>query len=106
MPELMAQVDRIERQVALISTNLGIPYDYPGNAETPPEVIELAQRGDQKGAVAKYRELTGVRTAGSAARRSRRSSGNCRERGRRSPTAARRDRAGPGRLTCTGGAGG
>ena len=60
MPELMAQVDRIERQVALISEHLGIPYDYPGNAETPPEVIELAQRGDQKGAVAKYRELTGA----------------------------------------------
>ena len=60
MPELMAQVDRIERQVALISEHLGIPYDYPANAETPPEVIELAQRGDQKGAVAKYRELTGA----------------------------------------------
>jgi hypothetical protein len=49
MPELMAQVDRVERQVALISEHLGMPYDYPGNAETPPEVIELAQRGDQKG---------------------------------------------------------
>jgi ribosomal protein L7/L12 len=60
MPELMAQVDRIERQVALVSEHLGIPYDYPGNAATPPEVIELAQRGDQKGAVAKYRQLTGA----------------------------------------------
>jgi ribosomal protein L7/L12 len=60
MPELMAQVDRIERQVALISEHLGIQYDYPGNAATPPEVIELAQRGDQKGAAAKYRELTGA----------------------------------------------
>jgi len=60
MPELMAQVDRIERQVALVSEHLGIPYDYPGNAATPPEVIELAQRGDQKGALAKYRELTGA----------------------------------------------
>jgi ribosomal protein L7/L12 len=60
MPELMAQVDRIERQVAKISANLGIPYDYPGNAETPPEVIELAQRGDKKGAVMKFRELTGA----------------------------------------------
>jgi ribosomal protein L7/L12 len=59
LPELMAQVDRIERQVAKISANLGIPYDYPGNAEMPPEVIDLARRGDQKGAVAKYRELTG-----------------------------------------------
>jgi ribosomal protein L7/L12 len=60
MPELMAQVDRIERQVAKISANLGIPYDYPGNAETPPEVIELAQRGDKKAAMMKYRELTGA----------------------------------------------
>jgi ribosomal protein L7/L12 len=60
MPELMAQVDRIERQVALVSEHLGIAYDYPGNAATPPEVMELAQRGDQKGAVAKYRELTGA----------------------------------------------
>jgi len=60
MPELMAQVDRIERQVAKISANLGIPYDYPGNAETPPEVIELAQRGDKKAAMVKYRELTGA----------------------------------------------
>jgi ribosomal protein L7/L12 len=60
MPELMAQVDRIERQVAKISANLGIPYDYPGNAAMPAEVIELAQRGDKKGAIAKYRELSGV----------------------------------------------
>ena len=59
MPELLSQIDRIERQVALISEKLGLPYDYPGNAAMPPEVIELAQRGDQKGAVAKYRELTG-----------------------------------------------
>jgi ribosomal protein L7/L12 len=60
LPELMAQVDRIERQVAKISANLGIPYDYPGNTETPPEVMELAQRGDKKGAIVKYRELTGA----------------------------------------------
>ncbi len=60
MPELIAQVDRIERQVALISRNLGIPYDYPATAETPPEVIELVQSGNRVAAVKRYRELTGV----------------------------------------------
>lgn len=60
MPELLSQVDRIERQVALISEKLGIPYDYPGNAAMPPEVAALAAAGDKRGALAKYRELTGA----------------------------------------------
>jgi ribosomal protein L7/L12 len=60
MPQLMSQVDRIERQVALISEKLGLPYEYSGNAAMPAEVTELAQSGDTKGAVAKYRELTGA----------------------------------------------
>ena len=60
MPELMSQVDRIERQVALISEKLGLTYDYPGNAAMPPEVAQLAQSGDKRGAMAKYRELTGA----------------------------------------------
>jgi ribosomal protein L7/L12 len=60
IPELIAQVDRIERQVALISEKLGLPYDYPGNAAMPPEVVQLAQAGDKRGALAKYRELTGA----------------------------------------------
>ncbi len=59
IPELIAQVDRIERQVALISAKLGLPYDYPGNAAMPPEVVELAQSGKKLAAIAKYRELTG-----------------------------------------------
>lgn len=56
----MSQVDRIERQVALISEKLGIPYDYPGNAALPDEVVALASSGDKQGAIRKYRELTGA----------------------------------------------
>jgi hypothetical protein len=60
IPELMSQVDRIERQVALISEKLGLAYDYPGNAAMPPEVVQLVQSGDKRAAMAKYRELTGA----------------------------------------------
>jgi ribosomal protein L7/L12 len=60
MPQLMSQVDRLERQVALLSEKLGIPFEYSGNAAMPAEVEELVARGDTKGAVAKYRELTGA----------------------------------------------
>jgi ribosomal protein L7/L12 len=60
MPELMAQVDRIEAQVALISEKLGLPYEWPGGAKMPPEVVELVQSGDRMAAVSKYRELTGA----------------------------------------------
>ncbi len=60
IPELMAQVDRIEKQVALLSEKLGVPYDYPGNAAMPAEVLELVQSGDKRAAIAKYRELTGA----------------------------------------------
>jgi ribosomal protein L7/L12 len=59
IPELISQVDRIERQVALISEKLGLIYDYPGNAAMPPEVAQIAQSGDKLAAIAKYRELTG-----------------------------------------------
>jgi len=60
LSDLIAQVDRIERQVALISANLGIPYDYPATTETPPEVIELVQSGNRVAAVKRLRDLTGV----------------------------------------------
>jgi ribosomal protein L7/L12 len=60
LPELIAQVDRIERQVALISAQLGISYDYPLTTKAPAEVIELVQQGDRIMAVKRYRELTGV----------------------------------------------
>ena len=60
LSDLIAQVDRIERQVALISASLGIAYDYPVTTETPPEVIELVQSGNRVAAVKRYRDLTGV----------------------------------------------
>ena len=65
LPDLIAQVDRIERQVALISRNLGIPYDYPVTTETPPEVIELVQSGNRVAAVKRYREPDRSRAEGS-----------------------------------------
>jgi ribosomal protein L7/L12 len=60
IPELMSQVDRIERQVALISAKLGLPYDYPPATAMPAAVVELAQNGNKMAALAKYRELTGA----------------------------------------------
>lgn len=60
LPDLMSQVDRIERQVALISEKLGIPYEYPGNAAMPEEVVALVNSGDRQGAIMKFRELTGA----------------------------------------------
>ncbi len=60
MPQLMEQVDRIERQVALISDKLGIPYEFGRGGAVPAEVLALAQAGDRQGAIAKYRELTGA----------------------------------------------
>jgi ribosomal protein L7/L12 len=59
IPELMAQVDRIERQVLAISEHLGLPFDSPLTAAMPEEVAQLVQQGDKLGAVRRYRELTG-----------------------------------------------
>jgi hypothetical protein len=60
MPELMDQVDRIDRQVALISEKLGIPYSTGRGGPVPEEALALARSGDKQGAIAKYRELTGA----------------------------------------------
>ncbi|MBS1878875.1 MAG: hypothetical protein JST31_05135 [Actinobacteria bacterium] len=60
MPELMEQVDRIERQVELISQKLGIPYESGRGGAVPEEALQLARSGDRQGAIAKYRELTGA----------------------------------------------
>jgi hypothetical protein len=59
MPQLMEQVDRIERQVVLISARLEMPFDIGRGGALPEEALALAQAGDRQGAIAKYRELTG-----------------------------------------------
>jgi ribosomal protein L7/L12 len=49
----------IEEQLAVLSQQAGVPYAAPAD-EVPTEVLQLAQSGDQMGAVKKYRELTGA----------------------------------------------
>ena len=49
----------IEEQLAVLSRQAGVPYTPPVD-EVPPEVAQLAQAGDQMGAIKKYRELTGA----------------------------------------------
>ncbi|MBS1843474.1 MAG: hypothetical protein JST53_03560 [Actinobacteria bacterium] len=39
MPRLMEQVDRIERQVALISAKLGIPFETGRGGPVPEEAL-------------------------------------------------------------------
>jgi ribosomal protein L7/L12 len=60
MPQLMEQVDRIERQVALISAKLAIPFETGRGGAVPEEVLGLARAGDRQGAITRYRELTGA----------------------------------------------
>jgi hypothetical protein len=67
MPQLMEQVDRIERQVALISAKLGIPFETGRGGGIPDDALALAQAGDRQGAIAKYRELTGASLGEAAA---------------------------------------
>ena len=49
----------IEKQLALVSEKVGIPFEDPA-ASAPPEVVELAHAGDRMGAIRRYRELTGA----------------------------------------------
>jgi hypothetical protein len=62
--QLRVKIDRLEKQVALLSAKAGVPMDDP-TAGLPPEVVELARSGDRIGAITKYRELLGgdVKTA-------------------------------------------
>jgi ribosomal protein L7/L12 len=60
LPELMEQVDRIERQVLAISEHLGLPFDSPLRAQVPDEVASLVAEGNKLAAVRRYRELTGA----------------------------------------------
>ena len=49
----------IEAQLAVLSEKAGVPYAAPSDG-APPEVVQLAQSGDQMGAIKHYRELTGA----------------------------------------------
>jgi ribosomal protein L7/L12 len=49
----------IEAQLAVLSDKAGVPYSPPSDG-APPEVVQLAQSGDQMGAIKRYRELTGA----------------------------------------------
>lgn len=51
--------DAIERQLALLSEKLGVPYTPP-TADVPAEVVELVKAGKDLDAIKKYRELTGA----------------------------------------------
>ena len=56
IPQLMEQVDRIERQVELISQKLGLRYESGRGGALPEEVREMARTGNKQGAIARYRE--------------------------------------------------
>lgn len=60
--QIFKRLERIERQLALVSQNLGLPFEDPA-AAAPPEVLELVRAGDRMGAIRKYRELTGAGAA-------------------------------------------
>jgi hypothetical protein len=57
--QIFKRLERIEAQLALVSQNLGLPFEDPA-ASAPPEVLELVRAGDRMGAIRKYRELTGA----------------------------------------------
>lgn len=54
---LFRRLDRIEKQLRLVSEKVGLPMEDPGLG-LPSEVVELVRAGDRLGAVKKYRELT------------------------------------------------
>jgi ribosomal protein L7/L12 len=69
LPELIEQVDRIERQVRAISEHLGIPYESPltyasdehgSGTSVPPEVEQLAREGKKIEAIKLMRESSGM----------------------------------------------
>jgi ribosomal protein L7/L12 len=67
LPQLMEQVDRLERQVLVLSEKLGLPFESPLTAAMPEEVVDLIQAGDKLAALKRYRELTGAGSTEAAA---------------------------------------
>jgi hypothetical protein len=54
--QIMARMERLERQLLLVSDKVGIPMEDP-RAGVADEVVELVRAGDRLGAIRKFREL-------------------------------------------------
>ncbi|HEX4607355.1 MAG TPA: hypothetical protein VH092_04040 [Urbifossiella sp.] len=59
-PEDAARLRRVERKLDLILAHLGVSYTDPDGG-LPPEVGELADRGEKIAAIKTYRDRTGAR---------------------------------------------
>lgn len=53
------RMSAIEAQLAALSEKAGVPYEAPAD-QVPAEVTEMLSQGDTRGAMKRYRELTGA----------------------------------------------
>ena len=58
--ELRQRVEKLERQVAFLSEQLGLQYRDEQDDEVSSEIQELIRRGKEIAAIKLYREQTGV----------------------------------------------
>ncbi len=57
---LRTRVTHLEKQVSALMRKMGMGYSGPDGDRMPTEVHELALKGDKKGAIRLYREMTGA----------------------------------------------
>jgi hypothetical protein len=57
--QLIARLERLERNVQLLAKQVGVPIEDPA-VGVDPEVVELARSGDRMGAAKLYAERTGA----------------------------------------------